>query len=322
MEGFSLNWHFAAHESQLSGKSAIELRHLESLLGEPMMLVSGDEIRCISNVCTHRGMLLVDGSCSRTTLQCPYHGRTFGLDGSMKSMPEFDLVEGFPAAEDDLRTFPSTSWKGLIFTGLQPSGMEACLGEMESRVGWMPIEKFEYDNSRNRCYEIRANWALYVDNYLEGFHIPFVHNDLNRTLDYDDYRTEIFDGGVLQIGIARDGEPSFEIPEESPDFGLEVAAYYYWIYPGLMLNFYPCGLSVNLVLPLSVDRTRIEYYGFVWDKKFLGKGAGGDLDKVEEEDQFVVESTHRGVSSVSYERGRYSPSKEIGVHHFHQMLTS
>ena len=47
-------------------------------------------------------------------------------------MPEFDLVEGFPAAEDDLRTFPTTSWKGLIFTGLQPSGMEACLGEMES----------------------------------------------------------------------------------------------------------------------------------------------------------------------------------------------
>ena len=237
-------------------------------------------------------------------------------------MPEFDLVEGFPAAEDDLRTFPSISWKGLVFAGLEPSGLEACLGEMESRIGWMPIEKFEYDHSRNRCYEIRANWALYVDNYLEGFHIPFVHNDLNRTLDYDDYRTEIFDGGVLQIGIARDGEPNFEIPEESPDFGLKVAAYYYWIYPGLMLNFYPWGLSVNLVLPLSVDRTRIEYYGFVWDKKFLGKGAGGDLDKVEEEDQFVVESTHRGVSSVSYERGRYSPSKEIGVHHFHQMLTS
>ena len=237
-------------------------------------------------------------------------------------MPEFGLAEDFPTAQDDLRTFPSKSWKGLIFTGLEPSGLKACLKEMEARIGWMPIEKFEYDNSRNRYYEIRANWALYVDNYLEGFHIPFVHNDLNSALDYDDYRTEIFDGGVLQIGIASDGETIFEIPEESPDYGLKVAAYYYWIYPGLMLNFYPWGLSVNLVLPLSVDRTRIEYYGFVWNKKFLGKGAGGDLDKVEEEDQFVVESTQRGVSSATYERGRYSPSKEIGVHHFHQMLSS
>jgi choline monooxygenase len=89
-----------------------------------------------------------------------------------------------------------------------------------------------------------------------------------------------------------------------------------------MLNFYPWGLSVNLVVPLSVDSTRIIYRGFVWDKKFLGKGAGGDLDKVEAEDQQIVEFTQRGVSSGSYERGRYSPTKETGVHHFHQMLTS
>ena len=257
----------------------------------------------------------MDGSCSKNTLQCPYHGRTFGLDGSMKSMPEFDLAEDFPTAQDDLRIFPSISWKGLVFTGLEPSGLEACLKEMEARIGWMPIEKFEYDHSRNRCYEIRANWALYVDNYLEGFHIPFVHNDLNSALDYDDYRTEIFDGGVLQIGIASDGEAIFEIPEESPDFGLKVAAYYYWIYPGLMLNFYPWGLSVNLVSPLSIESTRIEYYGFVWDKKFLGKGAGGDLDKVEAEDQHIVEFTQRGVSSGAYERGRYSPTKAVSYTH-------
>ncbi len=322
MEGFTKNWHFAAHKSQLSGNSAIELRHLERMIGESMVLTAGDEIRCMSNVCTHRGMLLVDGSCSKKTLQCPYHGRTFGLDGEMKSMPEFDQVEDFPTTQDDLRIFPSLLWKGLVFTGIEPSGMEACLEEMEGRIGWIPIETFEHDHSRNRCYDIRANWALYVDNYLEGFHIPFVHNDLNMALDYDNYRTEIFDGGVLQIGIASEGEQTFDIPEGSPDFGLNVAAYYYWIYPGLMLNFYPWGLSVNLVVPLSIDRTRIEYHGFVWNKNFLGKGAGGDLDKVEAEDQYIVESTQRGVSSGSYERGRYSPTKETGVHHFHQMLTS
>ena len=322
MEGFTKNWHFAAHKSQLSGNSAIELSHLERMIGESMVLTAGDEIRCMSNVCTHRGMLLVDGSCSKKTLQCPYHGRTFGLDGEMKSMPEFDQVEDFPTTQDDLHIFPSLLWKGLVFTGIEPSGMEACLEEMEGRIGWIPIETFEHDHSRNRCYDIRANWALYVDNYLEGFHIPFVHNDLNMALDYDNYRTEIFDGGVLQIGIASEGEQTFDIPEGSPDFGLNVAAYYYWIYPGLMLNFYPWGLSVNLVVPLSIDRTRIEYHGFVWNKNFLGKGAGGDLDKVEAEDQYIVESTQRGVSSGSYERGRYSPTKETGVHHFHQMLTS
>ena len=267
-------------------------------------------------------MLVVDGHCSKTTLRCPYHGRTFGLDGSMRAMPEFEEVEDFPTNKDDLRNFPVLNWKGLIFSGIEPSGFESSLEEMERRVGWMPIETFEYDETRNRSYDIKANWALYVDNYLEGFHIPFVHKDLTRALDYDNYRTELFDGGVLQIGIANEGEAIFDIPEGSPDFGLDVAAYYYWLFPGLMLNFYPWGLSVNLVVPLSADSTRIIYRGFVWDKKFLGKGAGGDLDKVEAEDQHIVEFTQRGVSSGSYERGRYSPTKETGVHHFHQMLTS
>ena len=267
-------------------------------------------------------MLVVDCKCSKTILQCPYHGRTFGLDGSMRAMPEFKGVEDFPTNEDDLRNFPVLNWRGLIFSGIEPSGLDSSLEEMERRVGWMPIETFEYDDTRNRSYDINANWALYVDNYLEGFHIPFVHKDLNNALDYDNYQTELFEGGVLQIGIASDGEATFDIPEESPDFGLEVAAYYYWLFPGIMLNFYPWGLSVNLVVPLSVDSTRIIYRGFVWDKRMMGKGAGGDLDKVESEDQAIVEATQRGVSSRTYDRGRYSPNKEKGVHHFHQLLTS
>tara|TARA_B100001250_G_scaffold414215_1_gene451341 strand:+ start:1972 stop:3033 length:1062 start_codon:yes stop_codon:yes gene_type:complete len=318
---FRKYWHFAAHINQLIENSAIELKHFESLTDEPMMLTKNSEIRCISNVCTHRGMLVVDGRCFNKNLQCPYHGRTFSLDGSMRAMPEFEEVEDFPTSKDDLSNFPILTWKGLIFSGIEPSGIKSCLEEMEKRVGWMPIEKFEYDDTRDRSYDINANWALYVDNYLEGFHIPFVHKGLNRELDYENYQTELFEGGVLQIGIASDGETTFDIPEGSPDFGLNVSAYYFWIFPGLMLNFYPWGLSVNLVVPLSVDSTRILYRGYVWDRNMLGKGAGGDLDKVESEDQEIVEATQRGVSSSSYNRGRYSPTKETGVHHFHRILT-
>ena len=140
-------------------------------------------------------------------------------------------------------------------------------------------------------------------------------------LDNDEYRTELFEGGVLQIGIAKEGEPHFEPPKNSFEHGEKVAAYYYWFYPGLMLNFYPWGLSVNQVIPLSVDKTRIVYHGYVGNPEMLGKGAGGDLDKVEIEDQEIVEATQRGVLSKSYERGRYSPKMETGVHHFHRILT-
>ena len=81
------------------------------------------------------------------------------------------------------------------------------------------------------------------------------------------------------------------------------------------------GTLGQLVIPETVDKTRIVYHGFVGDDSMLGKGAGGDLDKVEAEDQFIVEGCQKGVSSVAYERGRYSPTKEAGVHHFHRILT-
>ena len=67
---------------------------------------------------------------------------------------------------------------------------------MEKRVGWMPIEKFQFDSQSSKDYFVNANWALYCDNYLEGFHIPFVHKELNKVINYDDYKTEIF---LIQI---------------------------------------------------------------------------------------------------------------------------
>ena len=316
----SESFHFAAHISQFGKNNIIPLPQLENILNESLFLVKGDEIRCLSNVCTHRGMLIATNPCSSKTLKCGYHGRTFGLDGCMKNMPEFEDVEDFPSQKDDLKEFRVMEWGGLHFVGGNKF-FDSVSEELERRIGWIKLEQFRHDESRHRDYEIKANWALYVDNYLEGFHIPFVHSDLHDILDYDSYKTELFEGGVLQIGIANKGEECFDLPESSPDYGENIAAYYYWIFPGLMLNFYPWGLSVNIVNPISVNKTKIIYHGFVGDKSLLGKGAGGDLDKVELEDQDIVEATQRGVSSRAYDRGRYSPTKEKGVHHFHKILT-
>lgn len=316
----SESFHFAAHISQFGKNNIIPLPQLENILNESLILVKSDEIRCLSNVCTHRGMLIATNPCSSKTLKCGYHGRTFGLDGCMKNMPEFEDVEDFPSQKDDLKEFRVMEWGGLHFVGGNKF-FDSVSEELERRIGWIKLEQFRHDESRHRDYEIKANWALYVDNYLEGFHIPFVHSDLHDILDYDSYKTELFEGGVLQIGIANKGEECFDLPESSPDYGENIAAYYYWIFPGLMLNFYPWGLSVNIVNPISVNKTKIIYHGFVGDKSLLGKGAGGDLDKVELEDQDIVEATQRGVSSRAYDRGRYSPTKEKGVHHFHKILT-
>jgi choline monooxygenase len=87
-----------------------------------------------------------------------------------------------------------------------------------------------------------------------------------------------------------------------------------------MLNFYDWGLSVNLVQPLAVDRTRVLFRSFVWDASKLETGAGATLDRVEAEDEAIVQAVQRGVRSRLYHRGRYSPTRERGVHHFHRLL--
>ena len=124
----------------------------------------------------------------------------------------------------------------------------------------------------------------------------------------------------MQRALARPAEAAFATPPDSPDHGKPVAAYYFWVFPNLMLNFYPWGLSVNLVLPQSPSRTRVCFRSYVGDPARLDTGAGGALERVEAEDEAIVEAVQRGVRSRLYRGGRYSPTQERGVHHFHRLL--
>jgi choline monooxygenase len=161
-----------------------------------------------------------------------------------------------------------------------------------------------------------------VDNYLEEFHIPFIHASLADTLDYSTYRTETFAWCNLQLGTTKDPAEAFALPAGHPDRGELVAAYYWWLFPNLMLNFYPWGLSVNLVQPLGPERTRVSFLSYVLDPAKRASGAGADLHRVEMEDEEVVEAVQKGVRSRLYHRGRYSPRREVGTHHFHTLLTA
>lgn len=123
----------------------------------------------------------------------------------------------------------------------------------------------------------------------------------------------------LQLGIASGGEHTFDLPADSPDAGSAVAAYYFWVFPNLMINVYPWGISLNIVRPLAVDRTKVSFISYVWDETKIAHGAGAALDRVEREDEAIVEAVQRGVRSRYYDRGRYSPTREQGVHHFHRL---
>ena len=322
---FEKSWQFISDDSELSlPYSKKPIIFLDPLISEPLFLSKENDstIKCFSNVCTHRANILIDKPCKTKEITCKYHGRRFNQFGKLISMPEFKGVENFPSNKDDLIELPTKKWRQFIFTSIDPSiNFNHLIKPINDRVGWMPIEDFKLDQKSSKDYFVKANWALYCDNYLEGFHIPFVHSGLNQTLDYDKYNTEIQPYSVLQVGYADKKYISFKLPKSSKDYGQNIAAYYFWLFPNIMFNFYPWGLSLNIVKPIKTNLTKVEFRSYVWKESERDIGAGSVLDKVEMEDEEIVENVQKGVNSRFYKNGKFSPTMEKGVHHFHKLIS-
>ena len=320
---FSTTWQFVTGSNQVKEPgSCYPFTLLENYLDEPLLLTKDkeDKLHCLSNVCTHRGNILINEKCKVSNIRCKYHGRIFQLNGAFHSMPEFKEVENFPSADDDLHQIPLHQWNDLLFISLQPLyPADIFLQDIADRLSWLPVNEFVFRPDLSKEFSVDAHWALYCENYLEGFHIPFVHADLNAVIDYGNYSTELFRYSSLQLGIAKDNEGCFTIPASSPDHG-NIAAYYFWVFPNMMFNFYPWGLSINIVKPQSIATTKVCFLTYMWDESKYNSGAGSDLDKVEMEDETIVQNVQKGIRSRFYKHGRYSVSPEQGTHHFHRLI--
>lgn len=322
---FARTWQWIGDLGQVATAGSLSPRELlPGVLDEPLLLArdGAGTLRCLSNVCTHRGNILVHEPCANVEqIRCRYHSRRFDLSGHMTFMPEFAQAKNFPSAADDLPQLPFTSWANYGFASIEPAApLGVFIGDMATQLQWLPVAQFRLDAAKSRDYVINAHWALYIENFLEAFHIPFIHPELSKIVDCTNYRHELFPCSSLQVAMAKAGEIAFDMPPAAADAGSRVAAYYWWIFPNLMFNYYPWGLSLNRIVPEAIDRTRIEFRAYVWDETKLGTGAGGALHRVELEDEAIVEAVQRGVRSRFYQRGRYSPARETGTHHFHRLL--
>ncbi|MFT5285967.1 MAG: choline monooxygenase [Planctomycetota bacterium] len=322
---FARSWQWLGHENEIERGHVRPLNLLDGCLNEPVVLTRDEtgELRCLSNVCTHRANIIATESGACKKLRCRYHGRRFALDGKFDFMPEFEGAANFPRAADDLPSVALKSVQGFLFASLDPKHpIESLSGDMLGQIGQLPLSEAKLDPTSSRDYIFDANWALYVDNFLEGFHVPYIHPGLIETLDYENYRTELFELSNLQVGVAKGAGPVFELRAAGEGAHEQVAAAYYWLYPNTMFNVYPWGISINVVNPLAVDRTRVSFYSYVWNSELQEQGAGGALDQVQAEDEEVVLQVQRGIGSRLYKRGRYSPARETAVHHFHRLLCS
>ena len=286
---------------------------------EEVLVARGEDgtLRALSNVCRHRAGPVAAGTGSRRALTCGYHGWTYGLDGRLLSTPEFEGVESFRREDVHLPRFGVETWIGLVFANLDPSApalasvLEGLHGLLEERgLGSMRL-------ASRRDWTLDCNWKVYVDNYLEGYHIPIVHPGLMKELDYRAYRTETFPNHVLQIApIKREGG---RLRTEG-----EAEAAYWWIWPNLMLNVYPDNFSTNLIVPLGAERTLTIFEWFFRDPRSPAvRGRVEETvafsDEIQREDVAICEAVQRGLRSWTYTRGRYSVRRESGVHHFHRL---
>jgi choline monooxygenase len=170
---FARTWQYAAHNDvvKVSGQ-VFPFTLLPGSLDEPLVLTrdTHDRVHALSNVCTHRGTLVVEGPGHEQQLRCRYHGRRFALDGRFHSMPEFEGTANFPSPADDLPRVPLGTWQRFLMVSLTPAmTFDDVVAPMRARLGHLPFDQLVFDAAGTRDYVVNANWALYIDNYLEGF---------------------------------------------------------------------------------------------------------------------------------------------------------
>ncbi|MEL7221484.1 MAG: Rieske 2Fe-2S domain-containing protein, partial [Bacteroidota bacterium] len=279
---FASSWQYIGDEQEIFNVTVNTYPFflLEKYVDEPLVLTKQEEeIRCLSNVCTHRGFIVSHHPAHNRKLVCSYHGRRFDMEGKFKFMPEFKAVEDFPRPCDHLHRLPLKKWSKFLFTSLDPKiDFDRITQQIAEKVGFLNIEEFEFAPAYSKIYNVQSHWALYIDNYLEGFHIPFVHPTLNSMLDYGSYDTICDEHMVLQVGYAgKDGTETFDLPQGHPDYGKDVTAYYFWFFPNFMLNFYPWGVQLNIVRPYTPNFTKVEFLYYIKDQEIWDRMSGSQI---------------------------------------------
>ena len=316
---FARTWQYVGHAGMIANVGDTQVF---DVAGESILLVRDAQgvARAFYNVCRHRaGPLAVEGGCGARVLQCKYHGWTYTLDGRLRGVPHWDRVDLFAREDFGLRPVRLAEWEGLLFVDLSgnASPIDEVLAGVRERIA--PASLLRKSFHSRTTYPIACNWKVYMDNYLEGYHVPIVHPELNKVLDYSQYVTELHPWYSLQ-------HSPFRSDADNSMYGAATdEAFYYCIFPNLMLNIIGGRLQLNYVRPIDAERCEVVFdyfYDDVATPAALDQIAA-DIrysEEVQREDEEICVLVQRGLRSRSYHTGRFSVEREEGVHHFQALL--
>lgn len=316
---FENQWQLVGHEQQLSEPGD----QIVSQVGRvPIVVVrnSSNQLKAFHNVCRHRAGPLATENNNNKVLRCRYHGWTYTLDGELRSAPEMSSTPNFKTCQHHLPEAFVDTWQGFVFVSV--NSPKVILAELFEGIAEQinPIDLTKMVYSHRDEYLIDCNWKVYMDNYLEGYHLPHVHPGLSKLLDYRSYDTKLYKWYSYQFS------PLDSADNNNADiFYGEGSAHYYCVFPNLMLNILPGRLQTNVILPDGHDKTRIifdYYYSDIASErtKNLIKQDQEFSDEVQQEDITICEQVQVGLNSGSYQSGRLCMKRETALLHFQNLV--
>jgi len=299
------------------------------------------ELRAMSNVCLHRAGPVAMGCGKRNAFQCPYHGWMFELDGRLRRARGMETTEGFDGSKMRLPQFRVAEWGPSIWVTLDDTAppLEEWLADVTPRLANYDVESLEFIGGRR--WTIACNWKLYVDNYMEGYHIPFIHPGLNQALSPDVYTYKLGDWSNEQYGAEphprgpgsrvasvlgsiqafRTLKPPLDGLDETERNGY----YFFWLFPTNTFNFMPDGFLLMTIRPLEVELTQCTFSWWMPEAKdltdrLLQAAAVNFGHLINTEDVEICMHAQKGMRSSVYRQGRYNANQEMCLHHFHKLL--
>ncbi|TVU07759.1 hypothetical protein EJB05_41128, partial [Eragrostis curvula] len=283
------------------------------------------KLHAFHNVCRHHASLLACGSGQKTCFQCPYHGWTYGLDGALLKATRISGIKNFNKNDFSLIPVKAAIWGPFVLARFDESTEDNVddivgdewLGSASDLLSTNGIDT-SLPHICRREYIINCNWKVFCDNYLDGgYHVPYAHGALASGLQLQSYETLTYE----RVSVQR----CESAPAELDDFDrLGTKALYAFVYPNFMINRYGPWMDTNLAVPLDSTRCKVVFDYFLDkslldDHNFIEKSLK-DSEQVQLEDIALCEGVQRGLESPAYSVGRYAPSVEMAMHHFHCLL--
>ena len=297
------------------------------IANKPILLVknNNNEITAFHNVCSHRCLKLVDEKKNvGKIIRCPYHSWSYDLEGKLKAAPHIGGTnqhnpKGFNFLDHGLKSIRIHIWHDWIFINFNGKAKKFAkyAKPLINKFNDIDLSKLKYAATLD-FGKINTNWKFLIENFIEPYHVQFVHKSTTNQPLKDHYT--VVDGICYGSGV--------DVKEEDTknSKALSVTSRYLSLFPNFIIGtYFPNQVGVYLNVPISSGITSQKRIIYTTDGKNMGKEEVDMIKNiwwsVHKEDHEMCERLQEGRSSpASDEGGLLSPVWEKGVKAFQKLI--